>query len=197
MTELSPRGGIDAKNDNCNHPTLDYSFKGMLLVEDVLDEDPRVKINKNDKNSEGKVNTQTVKLNNNQMSEMTGLDTTLIKIVEFPEDLTWIDLSFNDFSKIDPILLKYTKLKVLYLHGNNITNISEMEKLAGLPNLIALTLHGNPIEDQKGYRQSIVAKLPQLKKIDFSCVTKSDRQNAVTWERTYGKRKPPKKKEES
>ena len=33
MTELSPRGGIDAKNDNCNHPTLDYSFKGMLLVE--------------------------------------------------------------------------------------------------------------------------------------------------------------------
>ena len=75
----------------------------FFFFADVLDEDPRVKINKNDKNSEGKVNTQTVKLNNNQMSEMTGLDTTLIKIVEFPEDLTWIDLSFNDFSKIDPV----------------------------------------------------------------------------------------------
>ena len=33
MTELSPRGGIDAKNDNCNQPILDYSFKKMMLVE--------------------------------------------------------------------------------------------------------------------------------------------------------------------
>ncbi|XP_038055233.1 leucine-rich repeat-containing protein 51-like [Patiria miniata] len=194
-TGLSPRGGIDAKNEYCDQPILDYSFKGMLLTDDVLDEEPRVAKNSKslEKNAEGKVNTQTVKLNNNQLSEMAGLDVTFEKIVESPEEMTWLDLSFNDFSKIDPLLLQYTKLKVLYLHGNNISNLSEVDKLAGLPNLIALTLHGNPLEDQKGYRQSLVAKLPQLKKIDFSSITKSDRQNAVTWERVYGKRKPPKK----
>jgi len=197
MSGLSPRGGVDAKNDSCNKAILDYSFKGMLLPDDVLDEEPRaVKNAKLEKTPDGKFNIQTIKLNNNQMSELTGLDITLERIIESPEELTWIDLSFNDFSKIDPLLLKYPKLKVLYLHGNNISNINEVEKLAGLQQLIALTLHGNPLEEQPGYRQSIVAKLPQLKTIDFSGVTKSDRQNAVTWERVYGKRKPKKPKKD-
>ena len=75
----------------------------IIIIADIWDEDPRVKISKVDKDAKGKVNTQTVKLNNNQMTEMTNLDTTLAKVIESPEDLTWIDLSFNDFSKIDPV----------------------------------------------------------------------------------------------
>ncbi|XP_022084531.1 leucine-rich repeat-containing protein 51-like [Acanthaster planci] len=194
---LSPRGGIDAKNDSCDQAILDFSFKDILLTDDILDVEPRVaKNSKLEKTAEGLVRTQTVKLNNNGMTEMAGLDVTLEKVVESPEELTWLDLSFNDIAKIDPLLLKYTKLKVLYLHGNNITSINEVDKLAGLPSLISLTLHGNPVEDQKGYRQSLVAKLPRLKKVDFSCITKSDRENAATWERDYGKRRPPKKPKE-
>jgi hypothetical protein len=35
--------------------------------------------------------------------------------------------------------------QVLYMHGNNISRLSEVRKLAALPALQKLTLHGNPV----------------------------------------------------
>ena len=47
------------------------------------------------------------------------------------------------------ILLDFTNLEILYLHGNSIADIKEVDKLAGLRNLRKLTLHGNGIEKEK------------------------------------------------
>lgn len=50
------------------------------------------------------------------------------------------------------ILTTFFNLSVLYLHGNSIHRLGEVNKLAVLPRLRSLTLHGNPIEEEKGYR---------------------------------------------
>lgn len=70
---------------------------------------------------------------------------------------------------------------MLYLHGNNIGRIAEIDKLSALDKLKSLTLHGNHIESNAGYRQYVICHLPQLQTIDFSGVTKSDRATAQTW----------------
>ena len=95
------------------------------------------------------------------------------------------------FVLIFQCVLKYKNLKVLYLHGNGIEKISEVDKLSSLPCLRSITLHGNPIEDsRKGYRQYVLSKLPLLKTFDFSGVTKSDRACAEGWSQMYkGKKK--------
>ena len=90
-------------------------------------------------------------------------------------------------------VLEYPNLKVLYLHGNGIEKISELDKLSGLKNLRTLTVHGNPIEDEfSGYRHYIIARLPQLKNLDFSAITKQDRASALSWVDLNKTRKGPK-----
>ena len=52
---------------------------------------------------------------------------------------------------------------MLYLHGNNIGRLVEVDKLSGLANLRLLTLHGNPIEVGErepgaGYKEALSHK---------------------------------------
>ena len=53
---------------------------------------------------------------------------------------------------LDQVLCELTELRVLYLHGNAIWNLSEVDKLGRLQRLHTITLHGNAIETEKGYR---------------------------------------------
>lgn len=50
------------------------------------------------------------------------------------------------------VLCELCELRVLYLHGNNIFILSEVDRLSVLPHLHTITLHGNVIETIKGYR---------------------------------------------
>lgn len=50
------------------------------------------------------------------------------------------------------VLCELHELRVLYLHGNGIWNLSEIDKLGELQHLHTITLHGNAIETTKGYR---------------------------------------------
>lgn len=86
------------------------------------------------------------------------------------------------------VLLQLPNLMMLYMHGNNISKLNEVDKLASLPQLKTLTLHGNPIETTSGYRTHIIYSLPQLQTLDFSGVTKGEKQLATTW----GRKKPKK-----
>ena len=70
---------------------------------------------------------------------------------------------------------------MLYLHGNNIMELEEADKLSGLPKLITLSLHGNPMEATKGYYQYVLSKVPQLKTLDFTGVSMADMDTATTW----------------
>lgn len=64
--------------------------------------------------------------------------------------------------------------------------MSEVDKLGSLCKLQSLTLHGNPIEDMKGYRDYIISKIPQLEKLDFSKITKADRECSKTMTKLSG-----------
>jgi len=62
-------------------------------------------------------------------------------------------------------------------------NIKQVKKLARLPRLSKLTLHGNPMEElnHPNYRTQVLAFLPNLKSLDFIGVTKVDREKANVW----------------
>ena len=69
------------------------------------------------------------------------------------------------------------------------SKLSEVDKLGGFLNLRTLALHGNPIESTDGYRQYVLSRVPQLKCLDFSTVTKSDRVTADVWKRMIAPKK--------
>nr|KAG5698533.1 hypothetical protein BaRGS_023236 [Batillaria attramentaria] len=93
-------------------------------------------------------------MNNNHLTELKGLYEFATKMYLKPSMIGWIDLSFNQLPNIDPVLLQFENLQILYLHANAITDIKEADKLAGLKKLRKLTLHGNEIENVKGQRIS-------------------------------------------
>ena len=47
------------------------------------------------------------------------------------------------------MLLEFGNLEILYLHGNSITNLREVDKLSALTKLRKLSLHGNEIDKEK------------------------------------------------
>ncbi|XP_039264780.2 leucine-rich repeat-containing protein 51-like [Styela clava] len=166
---------------------LDFSFKTLLCVGDMIDEVKKGEITGLKRSEEsGKLLCTALRLNNNNIGDLQDLGETLEALFDDPDTIEWIDLSFNDLSCITGLLDKLKNLKRLYLHGNTIDKIQEVNKLAVLPDLKSLTLHGNPIESEKGYRQFVLSTLPSLKTLDFSGVTKQDRSTAETWKRMYG-----------
>ena len=148
-----------------------------------------------------------LRVNNNMLGDWEGFSETMAKLfLEPTTHLAWLDLAFNDLKTIDSVsacsyslcdhthltfppcthtqaILDLPNLTTLYLHGNNLGRIAEVDKLSSLTRLKSLSLHGNPIEMNAGYRQYILSRLPQLQSFDFSGVTKSDRANADTWRR--------------
>ncbi|XP_061485183.1 leucine-rich repeat-containing protein 51 isoform X2 [Rhineura floridana] len=164
-------------------PPLDYSFRGISFMQDMLTEEPRPGLKPIKRSEGGRLLTQAIWLNNNTLGELTDFTDIMAKLLEYPDDIYWIDLSFNDLANIDPVLTTYYNLHNLNLHGNAIQQLSEVDKLAVLPHLRSLTLHGNPIEEEKGYRSYVLSTLPNLKSFDFSGVTKLDRTTAAVWRR--------------
>nr|XP_020029600.1 leucine-rich repeat-containing protein 51 isoform X3 [Castor canadensis] len=150
---------LDYMNTSVQEPPLDYSFRSIHVIQDLL--------------------------------------------LEHPQNLAWIDLSFNDLTSIDPVLTTFFNLSVLYLHGNSIQRLGEVNKLAVLPRLRSLTLHGNPIEEEKGYspslpyRQYVLCTLPRITTFDFSGITKADRTTAEVWKRMNIKPKKPRFKQDT
>ena len=105
------------------------------------------------------------------------------------ENLRWLDLSSNPLTTLPDNLADYPNIQVLYLHGTLIKSPKEVNKLLKLPNLTTLTLHATPFEQRKDYKNFVISKLPNLKKLDFSMLTKGDRANALQ----YKSRARPKK----
>ncbi len=88
--------------------------------------------------------------------------------------IQWIDISHNKIEDIHPDLLNLKFLKILYCHANYIKEIENVTILRNCKSLLNLTLHGNPIEQIKGYRQFIVEIVPSLEKLDFTLVSEKE-----------------------
>ena len=204
----SPRKGepVQALTDTHNEyiPPLDFSFKGVTKFSDLLDEEPRPRETETitkpvkpetTKESPKKSDSKAVRLNYNSLDSWVGINDTISNLLINPSILGWLDLSFNQLTTVDRAVLSYPNLSLLYLHGNDISDLKQtIDVLGELQKLRSLTLHGNPIENQFGYRPSILGRCPHLKNFDFSSVTKSDLATAETWKVLYKGKKDGKKK---
>lgn len=90
--------------------------------------------------------------------------------------------------------MEFSNLSVLYFHANNVSKLSEVDKLGSLVNLRSLAVHGNPIENSEGYKQYVISKIPQLKTLDFATIIKSDRVTADVWKTMISKKPKSTKK---
>ncbi|XP_069327134.1 leucine-rich repeat-containing protein 51 isoform X4 [Eulemur rufifrons] len=150
----------DYMNTSVREPPLDYSFRSIQVIQDLVSEEPRPGLRPLRHSKSGKSLTQSLWLNNNVLNDLKDFSQVVSQLLEYPQNLAWIDLSFNDLTSIDPVLTTFFNLSVIYLHGNSIHRLGEVNKLAVLPRLRSLTLHGNPMEEEKGYRVPRSVEMP-------------------------------------
>ena len=132
-----------------------------------------------------KSRSKCLRLNNNSLITVDGLPDILSSLFLQPLYLSWLDLSFNRLAEISAIFCDLPYLQILYLHGNCIKVLSQVENLRPVTQLKKLTLHGNPIENVKNYRNTVLTIIPSLNEFDFSCVVKSDRDSAEVWRKNH------------
>lgn len=90
------------------------------------------------------------------------------------ELIQWVDISHNRLEDIHIDILSLPYLKILYCHANYIKDLESIRVLSQAKRLINLTLHGNPIEQIKGYRQFVIEMVPSLERLDFTLVSEKE-----------------------
>ena len=123
----------------------------------------------------------SIKFNNNEINTWEGFDEGLATAMANSKGLQFLDASFNKLQTIGTCLSEYADLRVLYLHGNAISRLKDIDRLKTLKQIRKLTLHGNPVEDNKNYRKYVIYALPSLQQLDFTPITGLDRDHAKTW----------------
>lgn len=157
--------------------------------------DKRVFINKLDGTLATLKSCERLALSTNQIDRMTaftGMDNlkllslsrNALKKIERLEDVAatleelWI--SYNQISSLDG-LNSCSKLQVLYMTNNKISDWGELDKLAGLSELREVAFVGNPVYegiDKNMAKLQVLKRLPQLSKIDSEMVSPNERDAA-------------------
>lgn len=92
------------------------------------------------------------------------------------ENILWLDLSFNNITKLSPELARiFPNVRTIYLHANQISSLQEIKNFANLTELHSLTLYGNPVEGKKHYRNFTLYHCSRLQQFDKSPVTSQQR----------------------
>jgi len=160
-------------------PPLDYSFRNISSLSSLPSRYPRQSLRKQRRSPSGRYNSNVIRLSNNNLVDTHGLYQLALDLVECPENIAWLDLSFNDIEEVTDDILEFPNLKMIYLHGNKISSLTDLSKLKSLPNLYSVTLHGNPLENKPDYRSSILTMLPYLRSLDFAKVTDRERKKPL------------------
>ncbi|CAH8526398.1 unnamed protein product [Dicrocoelium dendriticum] len=146
---------MDVADDNEKfkiYQPLDYSFMDIKDPPDILKSQPRIYRGLTlecPKNQDGKWLTRSFKATNNQLTELSEMPNILAELFGSFDWVTWLDLSCNKINAIPVSIQKLTRLKLFYLHGNQIKYFQDVQRLTKLKELKKLTLHGNPIENEK------------------------------------------------
>ena len=112
----------------------------------------------------------------NQIERVEGL--------EILVNLQVLHLRSNKISSLDGFDSRCARLSYLNLRNNEITRISELEKLNCLPALETLIILENPattdreVEEESAYRHVVLAMLPNLTRIDKDPVLHKERKQA-------------------
>ncbi|CAL8087772.1 unnamed protein product [Calicophoron daubneyi] len=88
--------------------------------------------------------------------------------------LEYLNLALNNVEKVEN-LEGCESLKKLDLTVNFVGYLTSIESLIGLYSLEELFLTGNPCTEYPNYREYVVATLPQLRTLDGTEITKSER----------------------
>ena len=88
-----------------------------------------------------------------------------ISILSSMSKLEYLSVSCNQISSLFP-LSHCINLSEIYLRNNNISSFEELNNLRHLSNLKILWLEGNPICNDKFYRNKVLNILPQLISLD-------------------------------
>ncbi|XP_014272326.1 leucine-rich repeat-containing protein 51 [Halyomorpha halys] len=167
-------------------PPLDFSFKNIETIESLKTEKPRKGNKGYKKTKEGKYSCVSLRLNNNYIENISGIHSICLEILEAPEKLTWLDLSFNRLTSIPAEITTLSSLKIIYLHGNHLVDLlAVLRPLKMLDGLYSLTLHGNPVEERENYRYKIIAHLPHLKTLDFHKITLAERKKVESMKKKH------------
>lgn len=130
-------------------------------------------------------NVHTIRLCYNSLVSLQGIGKALFDLGV--SNLCWLELSHNNIHTLSKDLLELKTLKILHLQRNKIKKLSEVKKLASLPNLQKLSLSANPIAMEQGYRQIVLNVLPNLLSLDNSRLTPTEKRNAKIWLKTSPK----------
>jgi dynein light chain 1 len=107
----------------------------------------------------------------------------LDKIDKAAATLQQLWMSYNNVKSFAP-LVACKRLRVLYAGHNNIDKLSEIDRLAQLPNLEDIVLIGNPVHldlNKKGtYRTEILKRLKKLQVLDGMALTELRRDDEGT-----------------
>mmetsp|Transcript_5422 Transcript_5422/g.10847 ORF Transcript_5422/g.10847 Transcript_5422/m.10847 type:complete len:192 (+) Transcript_5422:177-752(+) len=162
---------------------LDYSFMEIRNLKELVEleeEDPSTAPTDTDAPTKYK-NMTTLRISSNAITDISPLHQYLDAVAEDADTFKWLDLSYNKIERIGLSLDPFKNISVLYMQANLISRFSELKFLTNLPKLTNLALHGNPVAAKKHYRNYTIHILPNLTKLDFSCITKQDRVHSQTW----------------
>ena len=109
-------------------------------------------------------------------------DNEIRRLGDFPrmERLQMLVLCGNNIDRVtDDLGTTLVGLTTLILTNNRITNLAEVDRIARISSLEALSLASNPVASNAHYRPYTIYRMPQLKYLDFRKVTKSEREAAV------------------
>lgn len=118
----------------------------------------------------GSPNLETLFLAQNQI--------TTISDLEGCSRLNTLHLRENNLEKLDGFGPDMAALATVNLRLNNVSLISEVEKLKCLSSLTNLTLAENPISEMDDYRIEVLMVLPQLQKLDKEEYTEEEKREA-------------------
>ena len=194
MSLLKTRTTIDGRSsDNrlVRGVPLDLSFQSINNITDFEFEMKSAMESKISKQSpqKGKLLIEEVvsglKLNNNDLSNLDGFRDSVLKFTK-SSNLQFLDLSFNKFDEIHDDIASFENLTSLYLTGNDIRSFRDVRKLKSLKKLRSLSLHGCPVTSKKDYKLRILHIFPTLHKLDFTAITRADRDRVSTWAKIWG-----------
>jgi hypothetical protein len=97
-----------------------------------------------------------------------------ISIVEQMPNLEVVALPINEIADLSPFR-NCPQLRELRLRQNYIADFEQLRYLQDLAALQNLSLTGNPITELPRYRQTVIAMLPQLSKLDDEDIHDADR----------------------
>lgn len=105
-------------------------------------------------------------------------DNELRKIDNLPKLVRLVNLIVNNNSVriiSSDIGEKCPNLETLVLTNNRISNLAQIDSLAGCRRLLHLSLIGNPVVHQDNYRLYVIHKIPSLRSLDFRKVSRQER----------------------